>query len=104
MSKRTQFCASVTGERGSFIERAYDSVPGISRSCLTAKLLLKWAEGVLGEKAPEAPNRGRPFGASNPNGLTAAARRLGVTPHELRKRLLKEALERMAETGESAAE
>ena len=98
MSKKNiQFATYITGARGEFVQRALESVPGLTRGGLASKLLVKWAEGVLGEKAPESKGPGRPFGVgADPNGLTATARRLGVSPAELRKRLVKEALERMA--------
>lgn len=102
--KFIQYGTAICGARGEFVNRAFGSVPGLTRGGLVTKLLVKWAEGVLGERAPEPSGRGRPFAAGiDPNGLTATARRLGITPAELRKRLLKEALERMA-TNKAAAE
>jgi hypothetical protein len=102
--KKNQFATFIGGARGEFVARAFDSVPGLTRGGLTTKLIVKWAEGVLGEKAPDPSPRGRHFAdGANPNGLTATARRLGIKPAELRQRLIKEALERLA-SNKTAAE
>jgi hypothetical protein len=100
MSKRVQFNAVFSGQRGEFVSRALDNVHGLKRSGLATALVIKWAEGVLGEKAPAPSPRGAHWAnGADPNGLTATARRLGISITELRKRLLKEGLQRMSLNG-----
>lgn len=106
MAKRNQFGFSLSGKQLEFVERALANVPGMSRGGIARRMVVKWAEGVLGEKCPESSNHERYFSRiANPNGLSATAKRMGITPAELRKRLLKEGLARMSNgTAASAAE